>query len=91
MHVTVYSLPSSVCHSCKFTKRKLEQFGIPFTVVRLDHDKGALEKVKSLGYTSAPVVHVDLGDGATWTWHGYAPSQIERLAQEITTGEEVAA
>jgi glutaredoxin-like protein NrdH len=80
LNVTVYSLSSSVCVGCRFTKRRLREAGIPFEKVRLEEDEGAREKIKEMGYTSAPVVEVDCGDGATWTWAGFQPTQIERLA-----------
>lgn len=85
MKVTLYSLPASVCQGCKFTKKKFADFGIAYGEVQLDKSRDALDHVHSLGYSSAPVVEVDMGDGATWTWSGYRPSQIERLAKEIRT------
>lgn len=79
MHVTVYTKPA--CPGCKFTKRKLDDLSIPYDTVELETDPDAVEYIKSLGYSSAPVVVVDLGDGATWTWSGYAPSKIGRLQE----------
>jgi len=76
-NVTVYSQPA--CQPCKFTKMKLAQLGVEYETVQLDEDPTALEKIKAMGYSAAPVVVVDLGDGATWTWAGYRPSEIERL------------
>lgn len=96
MQVTVYSLPGSVCHGCRFTKRKLEDLAIDYDEVRLDQNAEALERIKREvledpnGRLKMPVVRVDLGGGATWTWQGYAPSQIERLKREITVTRKVA-
>ena len=81
MKVLVYSLPSSVCMGCKYTKRALENAGIPFETVRLDQDKDALDRIKELGYSAAPVVEVDLGEGNTTSWTGYRPTMIEQLAK----------
>jgi glutaredoxin-like protein NrdH len=89
MRVTVYT--QSFCQPCRATKRKLGQLGIPYYEVPVDRNPDALDLIKSWGFTSAPVVRVDLGDGATWTWYGYAPTQIARLANEIIAKEELAA
>lgn len=75
--VTVYTKP--VCQGCKFTKRKLEELDIEYTAVDLTADPEAMQRVRELEYTSAPVVEVDLGGGAFWHWAGYAPTQIEIL------------
>lgn len=56
---------------------KFDQLGIPFEEVPLDESN--LDYVRSLGYTTAPVVEVDFGDGATMSWSGYSPSKIEQL------------
>lgn len=77
MRVTVYS--KADCQGCKLTGMKLDQKHIPFEYVRADLDPEAKAKAGSYGYLAAPVVVVDLGDGAEWTWAGYRPSEIEKL------------
>jgi glutaredoxin-like protein NrdH len=74
--VTVYSTPD--CRQCKATKRKLTELGIPFREVDLSLDASALEMVKALGYSKAPVVTV--GDKH---WSGYRPDHIDQLATEL--------
>jgi glutaredoxin-like protein NrdH len=61
------------------TAKKLEQFGVAYEAVRIDEYPEARETVAGLGYSSAPVVVVDLGDGASWSWSGYRPSELEKL------------
>lgn len=79
MQVTLFSLPSSVCVGCRFTKKKLRELDIEFDTVRLEQEPGAVDYIKSLGYSSAPVVEVDFGDGASLHWSGYSPSKIEAI------------
>lgn len=62
---------------------KLDQKHIPFEYVRVDLDDAAKAKADTYGYLQAPVVVVDLGDGAEWSWSGYRPSEIEKL-KELT-------
>lgn len=38
----------------------------------------------SLGYSAAPVVEVDFGDGATAHWAGYCPTHIEQLYSTLS-------
>jgi glutaredoxin len=70
----------------------LNTLGIAYEEVRIDQDKDALKYIKSLGYTTAPVVitEADFGDGATFydSWGGFKPSRIEALHALI---EDVAA
>ena len=52
--VTVYSHPS--CVQCDSTKRMLKSIDVEYEEVDMSQDAIALDMVKSLGYTSAPVV-----------------------------------
>lgn len=72
MQVTVYSTPS--CVQCNATYRALDRQGITYTVVDLTQDDGAMQMVKSLGYTQAPVVIA-----GTEHWSGYRPDRISNL------------
>lgn len=78
MNVTVYT--QNNCQPCRLTKIKLDRLGIRHGVVGLD-DAESLAFVRGLGYSSAPVVVVDMGDGASWSWQGYRPSELEKLEQ----------
>lgn len=73
VQVTVHT--KEFCQPCKATVRKLDQLGVEYVSVAADPDVLAAK-----GFTSAPVVEVDLGDRASWSWSGHRPSQLERLA-----------
>lgn len=86
MTVTVYTKPD--CQPCKGTKRRLDKLGIDYTTVELDGDLAA--RFRDDGLASAPVVVVDLGDGAEWKWCGMQPTQIDRL-KDMLDGADVKA
>jgi glutaredoxin-like protein NrdH len=71
--VTVFTLPN--CMQCTMTKRAFEKAGVPFDVVDLATDAQAIDRVKALGYQSAPVV-ID-GDRH---WSGFRPDKIASSA-----------
>ncbi len=73
MNVTVYSLPN--CVQCDSTKRMLTRNNIDFDEVDMSEDAIALEMVKSLGYTSAPVVIA--GEDH---WSGFRMDKIQGLS-----------
>ena len=70
--VKVYSLPS--CVQCDSTKRMLKSIDVDFEEVDMSQDPIALEMVKTLGYTSAPVVVS--GDQH---WSGFRMDRIKSL------------
>lgn len=72
MHVTVYSKPD--CPQCDLTKRDLEILGIPFDLVDISQDEGMLNKIRELGFRSAPVVETDQD-----AWSGYNQEKIKSL------------
>ncbi|ATN92605.1 glutaredoxin [Mycobacterium phage YassJohnny] len=78
MKVTIYTKPG--CKPCEGTKKMLTKKGIEFEAVDVTEVPSATKVVTDLGYAGVPVVVVDCGDEASWTWHGFAPSQIEKLA-----------
>ncbi|WP_267888809.1 glutaredoxin domain-containing protein [Mycobacteroides chelonae] len=74
--VTVYS-PVSECYKCNLTKKRLEKEGVPFSEVVVDDELAAV--LRGEGFSSFPVVKVDLGDGATWSWCDFRFDDIQRL------------
>ena len=71
------------------TKVVLDREGIEYVVVRIDQDPATLEYAKSLlddpnGPVTAPIVHVDYGDGATMTWTDFRPDRIKRLSEVLS-------
>lgn len=75
--MTVYG--KADCQPCKLTGMKLDQKHIDHEKVRVDLDPDAKARADAYGYLSVPIVVVELGDGAEWTWSGYRPSEIEKL------------
>ena len=75
--LVVWCKPS--CVQCTATYRALDSKGIPYRVVDLSQDDAALEYVKDLGYTAAPVVVVDDEDH----WAGFRPDHIDRIAAHL--------
>ena len=73
--LTVYSKPS--CVQCNATYRALDAKGILYDIVDLSENDAALEYVKELGYSQAPVVVVDDQDH----WSGFRPDNIKRVAR----------
>lgn len=52
-------------------------------------DAEMIARFKADGLASAPVVVVDMGDSATWSWQGYRHESIARL--KVLFAEELAA
>ena len=73
MTVTVYTKDN--CVQCEATKRHLDKLEIPYSTINITNDIGALDKLISLGYRSAPVVVTDDD-----SWAGYVPDKLDKLA-----------
>ncbi|MEZ7995285.1 MAG: glutaredoxin-like protein NrdH [Aquiluna sp.] len=73
MAVTVYTLPA--CVQCDSTKRMMQRNQIEYEEVDMSQDPVALDMVKTLGYTAAPVV-VSGGDH----WSGFRMDRIQSLS-----------
>lgn len=78
MDVTVYT-PAGPCGACTATKHALTKAGIDFKSVVPSGEQ--VEQFKADGRAAYPVVVVDLGDGATWTWSGYQRDDLRRLKE----------
>lgn len=72
MSITVYSKPA--CVQCTATTKALTARGLPFHVVDLTQDEGAMQLVAGLGYRQAPVVVA-----GPEHWAGFRPDLIARL------------
>jgi glutaredoxin-like protein NrdH len=72
MSVTVYTLPS--CVQCDSTKRMLQRNQIEYSEVDMSQDPVALEMVKTLGYTAAPVVV-----SGQEHWSGFRMDKIQAI------------
>jgi glutaredoxin-like protein NrdH len=73
MTVTVYT--KNNCVQCEATKRHLDKLDVPYSTVNITNNIGALDKLISLGYRSAPVVVTD-----DESWAGYIPEKLDKLA-----------
>jgi len=73
MAVTVYTLPA--CVQCDSTKRMLQRNQVDYDEVDMSQDPLALEMVKTMGYTSAPVVVADQEH-----WSGFRMDKIQALS-----------
>lgn len=73
MSITVYTKPN--CVQCNATKRALDKQGLDYDTVDLTQDVNALDRVKEMGFSQAPVVFA--GEEA---WSGFRPDKIKALA-----------
>ena len=71
--LTVYTLPN--CVQCTMTKRALDTAGMTHVLVDLASDQRAVNLVKELGHTSAPVVITEAA-----SWSGFRPDNIAAVA-----------
>lgn len=82
MTITVYSLPISQCVNCRGVEISMSRKGIDFVKVRLDEDPSAMDIVKKLGYTSAPVVVVEEDGKVVDHWSGFSETKIAALKDQ---------
>lgn len=73
MAVKVYTLPA--CVQCDSTKRMLQRNQIDYEEVDMSQDPVALEMVKTMGYTAAPVVVA-----GEEHWSGFRLDRIQALS-----------
>lgn len=78
--VTVFTTGPS-CHLCRVTKVHMKRRGIEFDEVRLDESPTLADKIRDLGFTTAPVVLVGEDD----VWEGYSCDRIDALAAELVS------
>lgn len=71
--MTVYTTPG--CVQCTPTKRKLTNAGVPFEEVdlTLPENEAEADRIRSLGYSQAPVVMTSYGD----EWNGFRPDLLD--------------
>lgn len=65
------------CRPCKETKKRFEEFGIPFEEINLDEHPEFIDYVKyELNFSSTPVIVTDDG-----VWSGYRLDRIKAIKQ----------
>lgn len=70
--ITVYS--KNNCMQCKMTKKFLEQHGANFQEINIDEHPEKVDYVKSLSFTSAPVIEAD-----NLVFSGFQPAKLKEL------------
>lgn len=73
---TVFSTPN--CMGCRGTKRRLDELGVSYREVDLAEHPDEAKRLRELGFSSAPVVEVQLEDGVD-RWDGYRPDRLNAL------------
>lgn len=73
--IIVYSKPA--CVQCTATIRDLDRREISYTYIDLTKDPAALETVRNLGYSQAPVVVA-----GEEHWAGFRPDKIATLSNK---------
>lgn len=76
MTVKLYSLPN--CIQCSATKKDFTRLGIQTEVIDMSQDQEAMDRVRTLGYSAAPVVVVSR-NGEESHWSGFKPDRIKAL------------
>ena len=74
--VVVYTLPS--CVQCDSTKKYLDRKQIIYETVDLSQDSQAMEHVRQLGYSQAPVVEFE-----DRHWSGFRMADLDNLVKRI--------
>ncbi|EHJ56407.1 glutaredoxin-like protein NrdH [Streptococcus urinalis FB127-CNA-2] len=62
------------CMQCKMTKKFLEQNGAEFEEINIDQHPEKIDYVKSLGFSSAPVI--EAGD---IVFSGFKPAKLKEI------------
>ena len=75
--VTVYTKDN--CVQCNATVRQLRKLSIPHELVSATDN---LDVLKSRGYLTAPVVHVNTEDYEDW-WSGFNVGKIRSLTEVL--------
>lgn len=76
--ITVYSTPG--CPQCNLTKTWLESHDFRYRDIDLSEDTDALQKVKGMGYQSAPVVIVPFEyEARAAHWFGFRPDLLSSI------------
>ena len=83
MNITVYSLPIQQCVACRGTEIALRRWKVAHTKVMLNETPEAMDIVKDLGYSSAPVVIVEVDGQIVDHWGGYRETKIAEWAAKV--------
>lgn len=76
MQITVYT--TSNCAQCSMTKKQFDKLGIRYDEIALEQHPELVEKFKSIGLMSAPIVVTDVKK-----WSGFRLDKIKSLANYL--------
>lgn len=76
--------PPDECVACRTTKMRFDKLGVSYEVV--ESDESTVDELRREGFSQFPVVKIDCGDGAGWSWSGYRDDNIRKLAQLFLGG-----
>lgn len=74
-NVTIYTKDN--CMPCKMMKEQLEKNGIVPNEVNIDRDESAIDQVRSLGFSTVPVVQA-----GKMVFNGFQPHMIPKLMKQ---------
>lgn len=77
--VTVTVYVTRTCQPCRMTKRKLDELGVPYTLVAADEDPAVADALKARGFTQSPVVELTYEGRLVDAWSGYNPDKVLSL------------
>ncbi|BCO56108.1 hypothetical protein MINTM005_13520 [Mycobacterium intracellulare] len=81
MTIKVFSRPAAECVKCRATEISLRRKGIDVEKIMLNEDAEAVEFVKSLGHTTAPVVVVERDGVVVDHWSDFREDKIAALKE----------
>lgn len=84
MNKVVIFAPPYECVACRSTKMRFDRLGIMYDVI--EADETTMQSLRGEGFAEFPVVRVDCGDEATYSWSGYRHDRINELAQLFVAG-----
>ena len=76
MSLTIYTTPN--CVQCNQTKKMFDAAEVPYDTVDLSQNAQAMQMVKDMGYTSAPVV---IAGGIHWS--GFRLEKIKGIIEKL--------
>jgi glutaredoxin-like protein NrdH len=84
--MTVTVIKKANCVQCTMTAKYLDKHHIAYSGISIESNPDALDEVKDMRYSSAPVVIVKVNGKVAKSWSGFRPDQITSL---LTYTEEL--
>lgn len=77
--LTVKVYDKNDCKFCVATEELLSELNVEYETVNMSYDKEALQRVKKMGYRSAPVVVLNEDTPDQESWSGHDEEKIRSL------------